>query len=54
MAYQTYGKIFDKYNAFEMGKRGTGSEIIESQGFGWTNGVVLSFLDKYGPILHAP
>ena len=32
----------------EVGMAGGGGEYQVVDGFGWTNGVALSFLDKYG------
>lgn len=34
--------------ATETGSSGSGGEYGEQIGFGWTNGVVLSFLEEYG------
>jgi alpha,alpha-trehalase len=33
------------------GGHGTGGEYVNQIGFGWTNGVILELLDKYGRIL---
>tara|TARA_B110000977_G_scaffold142731_3_gene181229 strand:+ start:40094 stop:42256 length:2163 start_codon:yes stop_codon:yes gene_type:complete len=40
--------MHEKYDARVMGSRpGAGGEYTPQRGFGWTNGVVLFFLDKY-------
>ena len=46
--YEKYGLNFEKYIATEVGSSGSGGEYTEQTGFGWTNGVVLSFLETYG------
>ncbi|RNA25758.1 putative trehalase [Brachionus plicatilis] len=40
--------IFEKYAADELGEYGGGGEYIVQEGFGWTNGVVIKFLDWFG------
>ena len=40
--------IFEKYSADELGEYGGGGEYIVQEGFGWTNGVVVKFLDWFG------
>ncbi|XP_008215783.2 trehalase [Nasonia vitripennis] len=40
-------KMYEKYDALEPGKFGGGGEYDVQDGFGWTNGVVLEFLDTY-------
>nr|QUU43766.1 trehalase [Trichogramma dendrolimi] len=40
-------KMFEKYDATQPGKFGGGGEYEVQEGFGWTNGVVLEFLDTY-------
>uniref|UniRef100_A0A914I4H6 Trehalase n=1 Tax=Globodera rostochiensis TaxID=31243 RepID=A0A914I4H6_GLORO len=43
--------MFEKYNASmfnEEGCGGSGGEYEVQKGFGWTNGVILDLLDKYG------
>lgn len=44
--------MFEKYNASKIGVPGGGGEYIVQEGFGWTNGVILSFLSEFGSILH--
>lgn len=42
------GHIFEKYNAEKVGVPGGGGEYVVQEGFGWTNGVVISFLEWFG------
>eukprot|EP00834_Sanchytrium_tribonematis_P001191 NODE_27_length_39007_cov_1.590650.p6 type:complete len:560 gc:universal NODE_27_length_39007_cov_1.590650:6147-7826(+) len=42
------GQIFEKYNCCK-NEKGRGGEYEVQEGFGFTNGVVLEFFDKYGP-----
>ncbi|XP_055694077.1 trehalase isoform X1 [Lutzomyia longipalpis] len=46
--------MFEKYNAEEMGGHGGGGEYEVQIGFGWSNGVIIELLNKYGDILSAP
>jgi len=39
--------------ATELGGNGGGGEYEVQKGFGWTNGVILDFLDRYGSTLTA-
>ena len=49
VAYNQSGsKIFEKYNVEQIGLPGGAGEYDVQEGFGWTNGVLLSLLDKYG------
>lgn len=41
--------MYEKYNAMEPGSTGHGGEYVPQVGFGWTNGVALDLLAKYGP-----
>ena len=41
-------KIFEKYNPVEVGAAGKGGEYEVQLGFGWTNGVLIDFIDTYG------
>nr|CAB3267232.1 trehalase-like [Phallusia mammillata] len=51
-AYVKTGAMFEKYDVTESeGVPGSGGEYDVQTGFGWTNGVVLSFLDRYGSSL---
>uniref|UniRef100_A0A0A9WFY1 Trehalase n=2 Tax=Lygus hesperus TaxID=30085 RepID=A0A0A9WFY1_LYGHE len=49
--YMKYGKMFEKYNALALGEPGQGGEYADQEGFGWTNGLILDLLNKYGDIL---
>jgi alpha,alpha-trehalase len=40
--------IFEKYNANNVGVYGEGGEYFVQEGFGWTNGVVIKFLELFG------
>ncbi|KAG0571890.1 hypothetical protein KC19_VG051300 [Ceratodon purpureus] len=48
VAYQQVGKMIEKYDATSCGKIGGVGEYNPQTGFGWSNGVVLSLLQKYG------
>ncbi len=41
------GHMFEKYDASQIHRIGSGGEYEVQLGFGWTNGVVLDFLDMY-------
>ncbi|KAI1717359.1 trehalase domain-containing protein [Ditylenchus destructor] len=50
-AYSTTYAMFEKYNASLFSEEfgaGGGGEYEVQKGFGWTNGVILDLLDKYG------
>ncbi|KAI4456204.1 trehalase [Holotrichia oblita] len=44
---ETHGVMFEKYHAQFPGQYGHGGEYKVQKGFGWTNGVVLDFINKY-------
>lgn len=44
------GKMFEKYDSVIPGHSGGGGEYTVQTGFGWSNGVVLSFLDAHPDI----
>ncbi|XP_052783364.1 trehalase-like [Mya arenaria] len=49
--YQGYTRthhMFEKYVVTDVGSRGSGGEYDVQEGFGWTNGVVLDLLKRYG------
>jgi alpha,alpha-trehalase len=48
LAYKETQSMYEKYNAEEVGGHGGGGEYGVQLGFGWSNGVVLDFLNKYG------
>ncbi|CAB3253901.1 unnamed protein product [Arctia plantaginis] len=51
--FSQYKQMFEKYNAERPGEYGGGGEYTVQIGFGWSNGVVLEFLSKYGNVLTA-
>ncbi|CAK1595798.1 unnamed protein product [Parnassius mnemosyne] len=48
IGYNTWKKMFEKYSAVQPGHHGGGGEYRVQDGFGWTNGVALELLDRYG------
>lgn len=52
--YKERGVIFEKYNVEEPHKISTGGEYETQKGFGWTNGVLIFYLQKFGHILKHP
>lgn len=46
-------QMFEKYDAENPGKFGGGGEYTVQKGFGWSNGVVIELLQKYGEVLAA-
>ena len=48
LGFEQTGLMVEKYSAVEVGLSGGGGEYATQSGFGWTNGVMLSFLDTYG------
>lgn len=48
MVYQATGKLLEKYNVESPGVIAEGGEYEVQDGFGWTNGVLLCFLDTLG------
>lgn len=44
-------KMFEKYCVLTPGEQGSGGEYDVQDGFGWTNGVVLELLQRYGDSL---
>ena len=47
-AYKQSGKLLEKYNVEAVGSPAAGGEYATQDGFGWTNGVLLSFMDAFG------
>jgi len=47
-AYQNAPFMCEMYDAFELGYGDGAGEYIPQVGFGWTNGVALDLLRKYG------
>lgn len=52
MGYCETQMMFEKYCALDPGKEGSGGEYSVQDGFGWTNGVVLELLQRYGDSLN--
>ena len=50
-AFIEFGQMFEKMNV-EKGSPGSGGEYIVQTGFGWSNGVVLDFLNEFGEDLN--
>ena len=48
LGFQETGFMVEKYDAVTPGIPGAGGEYSVQSGFGWTNGVMLSFLDTFG------
>jgi alpha,alpha-trehalase len=48
LGYQSTRMMHEKYNALIPGAAGSGGEYPPQIGFGWTNGVTLELLSKYG------
>lgn len=51
--FETTKQMFEKYDAEIPGQVGGGGEYTVQEGFGWSNGVILEFLAKYGWTLTA-
>lgn len=48
IGYNHWQKMFEKYSAVQPGHQGGGGEYGVQDGFGWTNGVALELLQRYG------
>ncbi|VFQ69118.1 unnamed protein product [Cuscuta campestris] len=46
--YRKTGAMYEKYDVEKCGEFGGGGEYISQTGFGWSNGVVLAFLEEFG------
>uniref|UniRef100_A0AB38ZE60 Trehalase n=1 Tax=Ectomocoris sp. TaxID=3104572 RepID=A0AB38ZE60_9HEMI len=46
--FKKYHKMFEKYDSLKVGESGAGGEYEAQNGFGWTNGIALEFLNKWG------
>nr|AFS17322.1 trehalase [Belgica antarctica] len=53
IAFIETGAMFEKYLATELGGHGGGGEYEVQKGFGWSNGVILDLLDRYGSTITA-
>ncbi|KYN15329.1 Trehalase [Trachymyrmex cornetzi] len=52
-AFNETHSMYEKYDATVSGGHGSGGEYEVQLGFGWSNGLVMSLLDKYGDRLTA-
>ncbi|XP_042948876.1 probable trehalase [Carya illinoinensis] len=48
VAYKKTGTMHEKYDVEKCGEFGGGGEYAPQTGFGWSNGVVLAFLEEFG------
>lgn len=48
VSYQKSGVMHEKYDVRACGEFGGGGEYAPQTGFGWSNGVVLAFLEEFG------
>jgi len=46
--YNRTGKLMEKYNVVDTHLEAGGGEYPGQDGFGWTNGVLLALIAKYG------
>ncbi|CAH9124742.1 unnamed protein product [Cuscuta epithymum] len=46
--YNKTGAMYEKYDVEKCGEYGGGGEYVSQTGFGWSNGVVLAFLEEFG------
>ena len=46
--YKATGKLMEKYNVEDVNVEAGGGEYPAQDGFGWTNGVLLKLMNKYG------
>nr|AFL03409.1 soluble trehalase [Laodelphax striatellus] len=46
--FQETQAMFEKYDVLKPGTNGGGGEYVSQTGFGWTNGVVFEFFDRWG------
>ncbi|KAK9502158.1 hypothetical protein O3M35_012745 [Rhynocoris fuscipes] len=51
-AYSKDGNMYEKYDASRMGIGGGGGEYEVQLGFGWSNGVVMDLMNKYGRVVN--
>lgn len=47
VGYLKHNVMFEKYDCRRPGMTGFGGEYVEQEGFGWSNGVVFSFMNSY-------
>ncbi|KAI6706991.1 hypothetical protein NL676_009953 [Syzygium grande] len=48
VTYKKTGTMHEKYDVLKCGNLGGGGEYMPQTGFGWSNGVVLTFLEEFG------
>ncbi|KAJ6714294.1 TREHALASE [Salix viminalis] len=48
VGYMKTGAMHEKYDVQKCGEFGGGGEYIPQTGFGWSNGVLLAFLEEFG------
>ncbi|KAK3030633.1 hypothetical protein RJ639_035837 [Escallonia herrerae] len=48
VAFAKTRTMHEKYNVDKCGVSGGGGEYVPQTGFGWSNGVVLAFLEEFG------
>ncbi|KAL9330054.1 hypothetical protein ACSQ67_005057 [Phaseolus vulgaris] len=48
IVYKKTGSMHEKFNVEHCGEFGGGGEYVPQTGFGWSNGVVLAFLEEFG------
>ena len=48
LLWKDTGYMYEKYDVIQQGKPGEGGEYDVQYGFGWTNGVVIDILHKFG------
>lgn len=51
IGFSKWQKMFEKYSSVQPGDHGGGGEYSVQSGFGWTNGIVLELLQRYGKVL---
>lgn len=52
LGYKKSGEMFEKYDAQVPGQYGGGGEYKVQTGFGWSNGVVISFIDQFPSVFN--
>jgi alpha,alpha-trehalase len=54
LLYRDSGKLVEKYDVVDSGRRGGGGEYPTQDGFGWTNGVMRSLMNLYPELAALP
>jgi alpha,alpha-trehalase len=52
--FKSTGKLMEKYDVVHVNRKAGGGEYPSQDGFGWTNGVLLALISKYGFTTFAP